>query len=629
MTERVFFQLPADLIGAHVVSLLGVADMVLLDTSAAGSQETKQQLRTIFKYTFPVDVSNCCTYNSNVWNWFWSRSMPISNIVTFVFMFEMIGLNVELTRSPVQLILANENIVEDKKFQVFDSVEIADNVTSVCLMVKQQNMDSVVALLRRLRNVISFQDTVGSVRSIADALRVVEAMPHLTDLCLEVDLNDALVDAIVAKGATLRRLSLFSGTLRTNHYLLIADRCQGLTSLTLEDNINKESHHMSRSGLAAIAQKCRQLRHVSVSSKGDVSDEILLLFAAYSTELCTYHGYEVTILSDAALTALANNCPHLTQLNAMWGVTSVETIYHAVPLLQKIRHLTLFAPDSNATSNVDPSTTALAAVTSALHDALGYLRDIEALKMSGFIDISAESLHNISQHCCWLREFDLTKCSLEATAETPSALAAMARRNTKLEKVSLCGRNILTDEVIEALGTSCPRLHILQCACDDTASTVTDAAVVTLAAGCRRLKVLTGLSGPDQTDVSVLALVLHCPKLQHADFSHSPAVTESALVQLVESIFPLRILHVKHETISDAAVWRLQQLVDPDEAPESSAVSEAAPATADGTAVESACWPTTKRAQLMKHYRCPLVVRRVRTVVMEVHEEEQGDGGGM
>lgn len=380
-------------------------------------------------------------------------------------------------------------------------------------------------------------------------LELIQAAPFLQELKLKCVFTEWILETIVLPvGPAMRTLAICTSNfhLEDDKYELIAEHCPNLTTfhVTKFAGYHSSKLYLPHDGLEAIAASCTQLQDVTVLDNTN-SDAFLLLFAEHCPDLRKIH---FSTISDAALDALACNCPQLRDISGVWAVKSIDTIHRAAPWLAKLTAV-----------NVGE----LCPTQDTLSVALTHLRDVESLDIWGDTPLRDDQLATLALHWTRLRE-----CFIDSEETSlGSSVAAIARNNPRLESLYLSGVAWITDDVVQAIGESCPHLRILRCIAGDLPSAfLTDRAVVRLAQGCPKLRQFAGCSGPGMTDVSVLALAQHCRHLERVDLYHATRVTEGALVRLIERAALLTSvdkasLYINKDALGTDAYVRIQQVV--------------------------------------------------------------------
>jgi hypothetical protein len=107
--------------------------------------------------------------------------------------------------------------------------------------------------------------------------------------------------------------------------------------------------------------------------------------------------------------------------------------------------------------------------------------------------------------------------------------------------VRLCYCSQLGDEVVVALAVHCPLLETFQC----SEVALTDAAVVNLAQGCARLKVVW-IACSKVGDVALFALAVCAKSLQALQIQRCPHVTHVGVRALAEHCTTLKEVRVPY-----------------------------------------------------------------------------------
>jgi hypothetical protein len=618
--------LPSEYLGVHVLSMLSIGELVMLD-SASLSHGARHNLHDSFSRILCVDLSTSEDHyicdDPSVWTWFWKRQAPISNISPNRCHVNRLSGGIHLVRAPVRICF-KEN-TESGECTLLSSTEAAEMITEIVIFDTADAAEAVVLLprLQGVRSISADSQNIG----IDLAVAVLKVSTHLQELSLHTVISAGLIDRIVALAPTLHQLAMRCDILAEPHCSRIAHHCRHLTGLTLSNGWTDDETDLDSIwlGMWSLAQGCTELRDVTLNLYvTELPGEYLLPFATHCPKLQQLSSYNKALFSNSVAAALLSNSTSLKKLECVWAVTSEDTVNQAGLLLSKLKYCALhyssdipsaYEPQASASLPVRVSDTASdaeidsynseqPAVTSAelspgdvgseadggenaseaegsgsidiqvafrkdtehtLNIALGYLHDVTELTLDSFQDVTAVSLNRIALHCTWLTFLALVKCPLPAAAETAEALITLFQRNPGLITLRLTNNDWLTDPVVEAVASCCPRMREMKfqradyCSglhCD-TPSFVTDGALAKLAAVCKDLRTLAGLSGPYITDAGVQYLAQHCPHLRYVDLAHCE-LFEDTLVRLVQCCRELRHVQVCGFLFDDAAAERLQ-----------------------------------------------------------------------
>ncbi|EGB06650.1 hypothetical protein AURANDRAFT_28949, partial [Aureococcus anophagefferens] len=248
----------------------------------------------------------------------------------------------------------------------------------------------------------------------------------------------------------------------------------GLVELRLA-NVEK----LTDGALRAIAQHLPKLHLLDLQASRGISDSGVIELAQKCTALKALNLCETSI-TDAAITAIANNCGDLEAL-----------------VLQNCENLT----DAALQVVTLPKLTKL------------YLDDCPAISDAGLIELSRQ--------CTALKSL-----SIRSTSITDAAVSAVARNCPDLEELQVENSQV-TDESIISLLQHCA--HLTQLDFDRTGITlISDAGVVELVQKCTALKHLD-LSGNLITDAAITAIANNCGDLEELVVENCDSITDAAL----------------------------------------------------------------------------------------------------
>jgi len=148
-------------------------------------------------------------------------------------------------------------------------------------------------------------------------------------------------------------------------------------------------------------------------------------------------------------------------------------------------------------------------------------------------------------YCTSLRSLTLTDGNL-----TDSAVAAMVRVHAGLVELDFSYEMKLSDVALLAIAQHLPKLEHLRMS---TAPLISDVGVVALAQNCAALKTLD-LSDTKITDAALSALANDCHKLQNLDLSCCSNVSDTGVITLAQKCSPLKKLNLNSTLVTDAGV---------------------------------------------------------------------------
>jgi hypothetical protein len=571
---KLLIDTPAEVATAKIFPLLSARDLVRLD-SANLTHRTRRLTRCFRGMTSSVSLGHMTDQKleCTAWEWFWARSaviIPSRNKVNLEQLSRMVG-NEHLVRGAINLTYEGSTHSElcDR---VLGIQAVARKVWQLEVTIDEPG-DPLLRVLSSLTNlkVLCISLSNGPHEKVLSTL--LEGCAPLLSLAVNEDLTltDTLRTALQRHVPTLTALFLTAGfSTATDLYDLVA-QCSNLRSLSLREGLPPhidDDTAMPAASALAIARGCPNLQALEISHT-DPGIDALTVFASHCPDLghfCSLDTLAGSNITNTALATLASNCPALTTLwNVSWGVTDEAVVHAAESWLSRLQRVSLrgLEPflgggdgDGEETETGGPES-----VVSVYHHtlilAMALLRDVRALSLSMFHELGSEQLQVLASRCTKLQSLHLPgEQFFPDQHDFGDAVIAIVARNPLLETISVPGKKWLRDDVMTAVAASCPLLHELRAQTGPTA--LTDAGLVALAQGCRKLTAACELSGTELTDVSVLALAEYCPDLTIVNLVHSPQVTEAALTVLVQSCRKLRSLQLCKATVVPDAADRLR-----------------------------------------------------------------------
>eukprot|EP00899_Mesostigma_viride_P025261 jgi/Mesvir1/591/Mv02032-RA.1 len=266
--------------------------------------------------------------------------------------------------------------------------------------------------------------------------------------------------------------------------------CRELHSLTIDSN------KFTDASVSALAARCSALRHLHF---GDVarSDACVTAFAASCPLLEELRIFISDRVTDASVLAVAHNCPqlHTLYLSGCRGTVTDAGLVELVrrcPRLCKLKLSKIYAGNR----------TFLAIAQ--------HCPGLRSLDMSGHPFRVRDEVVPTPYERMRLREW-------EDVCVKDDGLAAVLQNCLQLEVLNLVGWDRLTDAGITMVGDSCRRLRKLDVS--ELCGGFTDQGLAAMAPNLGALEVLRASSCDAVTDVSLVALARHCPRLKDADVS--------------------------------------------------------------------------------------------------------------
>ena len=274
--------------------------------------------------------------------------------------------------------------------------------------------------------------------------------------------HDELIFALMAYCPSLRSIGLINGGTLTDSAVAAMVRIYpGLVELRLA-NVEK----LTDDALRAIAQHLPKLHRFCLDESELISDAGVIELAQKCTALKQL-DLGATSITDAAITAIVNNCTDLEDL-AVSGCKNITDAALRVIRLPKLTNLALHGCSEISDAGLielSQQCTALRSLTigytfisdAAVSAVARNCPDLEELQAENS-QVTDESIISLAKHCAHLTHLDL-----DDTGITVASVLAIARRAPNLHELWVDGPNcIITDEALHALGRGCKNLQTLQ-----------------------------------------------------------------------------------------------------------------------------------------------------------------------
>eukprot|EP00899_Mesostigma_viride_P025272 jgi/Mesvir1/592/Mv02033-RA.1 len=350
--------------------------------------------------------------------------------------------------------------------------------------------------------------------------------------------GDRGIAAVMFNCMQLKKLDLTPG-ISDAAIRLGPDSCRELHSLTMD------SDKFTDAILSAFAVRCSALRHLRFDDVGP-SDAGVTAFAASCPLLEELHIVYADFVTDVGVLAVAHNCPQLHTLHlSIGGGRGTVTDASLVELVRQCPCLW----DLKLSSSYAGNRTFLAIAQ--------HCPGLRSLDMSGFpVSVENERVPTPYDRM-QLREW-------ENVCVKDDGLAAVLQNCLQLEVLRLRGWDRLTDAGLTMVGDSCRRLRKLDVS--GLRGGFTDQGLAAMAPNLGALEVLRASSCDAVTDVSLVALARHCPRLKDVDVSFCE-VGDEGITALVRhcALVTLRARCTRVSDVTMAAISeRCGQLVELD-----------------------------------------------------------------
>ena len=297
--------------------------------------------------------------------------------------------------------------------------------------------------------------------------------------------------------------------------------CDNINDLTLWCAQSK----ISKDGFRFLAQRLQLLRKLSLGSlDGAGNESTLLIFCEYCTTLEILSLSCCGSLSDVALDAIAQGCPHLKELR-FGGDNGTFSSAALCQMLQGLPQLTTISFPFCTSSILEP------VCIVRLSQCCPNLLCLE----TGSIDVDDEAICALARNCSCLEELAVYGAFL-----TDASVSVLANLCPLVRKLSFGGCAFLTDVSLFTIAKSCPHLFFFR---TNNCTKITDAGYIAIAQHCPQLTYIALSCGA--TDATIKQLALHSSRLSCVWCHSSSCFSDSALIALVKGCKELALVDMK------------------------------------------------------------------------------------
>lgn len=264
--------------------------------------------------------------------------------------------------------------------------------------------------------------------------------------------------------------------------------------------------------VCAILKLCPELRRIDVGSPFNVKPVYAL---SRVTGVMQCRALPVRCVSptpgDAALHAVASDCPLVTQLDfAGCREITDEGVQAVARVCFHLEQMNL----SCCEKITDASVTALATSCTKLRE----------MSLFGCTRIGGASVMALADFCTSLEALNLGYCAL-----TTESLVALGERCPSLTTIGFVGCDGIDEAKLGSFAASCPQLTKIALA---RCPNLTPHAFALLVQHCSHLRAIDLWGTPGITDAIVEMIATHSQKLESIDLSHAHRITDEALESL-------------------------------------------------------------------------------------------------
>jgi hypothetical protein len=537
--------LPAQVVGAQVLSFLYLSAIVRLDCAVAHSSDRSVVQEAISFSTVSISSRQhqCLTDQQRLWSWCVERSVVAESVYISVVHAENTVLLEKLLckvarPSAVRWELIMHTAERDEVYSVINNDTIRNKISTLGLT-NHTGTDFPLFHWEAL-NRASFHST--SEQSLVVILVGSVALKEITFYDLSIP-SFGTVAALCSHAESLISLSMGDVQCHPTFLSTIGESCINLEKLGIQNSIMSdpelwETTWATETELLALAGGCRKLKSITLTNLLTATEAVLLAFAAHCPELRELSCSLCSSFTDALLVALAHGCCKLNKLRCMpWAVISMDAVNRAAPLLTRLTTCPIqCAPES---------TPAAIARAVSLLQSVGELC-LERVTQEHVAALSGCSVSHFT--CIELR-------GVGNVVPAAALFTKLMHTNLRLQAVRLYWGYCVTEATLLTLAALCPNIR------DITAPTTTGVvAEGTLLFMVRSWPQLTSIHVDNNvafTDAVLSALSDHCPHLDRLQLSANTAVTEAAVLKLCASRrftrvdLPAAFSPEMHKTVED------------------------------------------------------------------------------
>ena len=477
-------QLPFDSLGQNLLGFLDLSDIIQFE-NAATSHESQQLLRETLPYS-PPNMVECFEFNRELIDWCNKRR----------YRFQHATISVET--------------LFEVKYQryIFDNIE---------LHLKSNASSQHIEPLKN--NYINRRVTSVKIRGNQDPA-VIEVLFSLLScvrsLIIQTPTISHWMEHIKQIGPCLHELSINCWTSQFKMLTTITEYCPNLEKLSWTYGPDVSDSNI----LQSIANNCSHLRILDID-----------LF------------YNTSVEADADLTAFAEKCPQLEELNLKCSQLTDQSIIALSQHCSRLKKLKL-----NYEDNSPPITVSSVIALSERGLPLEKFTTYDSGLLIPSAEIAAQCAYTLSRvHVLntytWLETIenvlyadpymtglrDLNLHSFGDHLLVPHLLLLLQGHCARLENLSIREASSITPQQLNEIVAMCPQLLTVTIT---KATCSTDVVLVELARSCPHLQKLALYSRSEVTEEGVLALAAHCAQLREI-YTHSITMTEETVRQLV------------------------------------------------------------------------------------------------
>jgi hypothetical protein len=299
------------------------------------------------------------------------------------------------------------------------------------------------------------------------------------------------------------------------------------------------SIHLSNSVLNAIVKDGRLIETLRLSSLQPLPPAVTPSIFQQLTMIKSLDLTHWRHISEETMTLITRNCTRLQVLELRDFPLQRLSIKTTLPELH-----TLDLSDSLALQGED-----------ALSDVASHCTNLQVLKLTGCINLPAQSVQAIVIHCPKLKDLDLSKCKLllddallfELASSCRQQLLSLNLNLSRFEDKSSSSLKTtsspkITSKGINRLAKSCNSLHSLRLC--GVGQHVTETGLMEFARRCTSLQTLDLSQWRHLTNSVMNTITSYCPLLRMLILNDCPQLSDATLFAIAKNCTQLEVLKV-------------------------------------------------------------------------------------
>jgi EIN3-binding F-box protein len=392
-------------------------------------------------------------------------------------------------------------------------------------------------------------------------------------------------------------------------YAVVDDRSFVGIDNKLLHTLDLSGGNITDAGLLMIAQRCRQLKDITLRDCKMISDNGLLALAANLPGLTSIDLFLTSNITCAGVTAIAERCPALVKITIFadylgtsgsfalndsiraiaWGCPKLQTIsiYHGCRLsdesvaflverCKELRSVCLHGCNRVTDGGIKAIANSCPDLEKLILEDLPWSRH--------YCNITDECFIIVGQKCSKLVDISIAYTCITEIGVTDVGIAALARGCPQLRRFSARGCLSISTAGITALSHGCKDLRTIDFSmcegikddsllritegCPELTSfilsssrVVTNAGISCLAGGCEKLTSITIINCSQIDDTALIAIGSSCPNLLGITIASSiPRFSDRGLISVACGCPALESISISNDpNITDAGVIVLAQ----------------------------------------------------------------------